>query len=144
MRRHRRRRRSRGSLRRSSIRAARRVSRRGSCSRTTTSSARACRSRRGSGCYPAQVEAVLVEHPAVAEACVVGAPDEAQGERVKALVVLKDGAAVDAAELVAYCRARLIKWSCPRDVEFRSELPKTRLGKIDFSALVRDATASAA
>ena len=87
---------------------------------------------------------MLVEHPAVAEACVVGAPDEAQGERVKALVVLKDGAAVDAAELVAYCRARLIKWSCPRDVEFRSELPKTRLGKIDFSALVRDATVSAA
>ena len=98
----------------------------------------------GFNVYPAQVEAVLVEHPAVAEACVVGAPDEAQGERVKAFVVLKDGAAVDAAELIAYCRARLIKWSCPRDVEFRSELPKTRLGKIDFSALVRDATASAA
>src|SRR6266542_5556214 len=98
----------------------------------------------GFNVYPAQVETVLVEHPAVAEACVVGAPDEAQGERVKAFVVLKDDASADAAELVEFCRGRLIKWSCPREVEFRNELPKTRLGKIDFTALVRDATASAA
>jgi long-chain acyl-CoA synthetase len=96
----------------------------------------------GFNVYPAQVEAVLVDHPAVAEACVVGLPDEAQGERVKAFVVLKDGADADAAELIAHCRERLIKWSCPRDVEFRSELPKTRIGKIDFSALERESTAA--
>ena len=96
--------------------------------------------------YPAQVESVLLEHPAVKEACVVGVPDEAQGERVKAYVVPENPAAVDdelAGELIAHCRERLIKWSCPRDVEFRDELPKTRVGKIDFAELTREAAAAA-
>ena len=91
--------------------------------------------------YPAQVEAVLYQHPAVAEACVVGLPDEAQGERVKAFVVAKDPRRAGpelANELIAHCREQLIKWSCPREVAFRPELPLTRLGKIDFAALVRD------
>jgi long-chain acyl-CoA synthetase len=92
----------------------------------------------GFNVFPAQVEAVLYEHPAVVEACVVGVPDEAQGERVKAFVVAKEpdlagGELAD--ELIAYCRERLIKWSCPREVEFLGELPKTRVGKIDFVAL---------
>jgi long-chain acyl-CoA synthetase len=94
----------------------------------------------GFNVYPAQVEAVLAEHPAVAEACVVGIPDEAQGERVKAFVVPRDLRAADSAlarELIDHCRARLIKWSCPREVEFRDELPTTRLGKVDFVALAR-------
>jgi long-chain acyl-CoA synthetase len=96
----------------------------------------------GFNVYPAQVEAILFEHPAVAEACVVGIPDEAQGERVKAFVVVTPGAhgsAELAAELIEHCRSHLIKWSCPRDVEFRDELPKTKVGKIDYVALVRDA-----
>ena len=97
----------------------------------------------GFNVYPAQVEAVLVEHAAVAEACVVGIPDETQGERVKAFVVLKEGATAEGDELIRHCRERLIKWSCPRDVAFLSELPKTRLGKIDFTALVRDEVAAA-
>jgi long-chain acyl-CoA synthetase len=96
----------------------------------------------GFNVYPAQVEGVLVEHPAVAEACVVGIPDQAQGERVKAFVVLEGGASADSAELIAYCRERLIKWSCPREVVFRDELPKTRVGKIDFTALVREDVAA--
>ena len=99
----------------------------------------------GMNVYPAQVEAVLLEHPAVEEACVVGVPDEAQGERVKAYVVPKDASAADEAlarELIAYSRERLIKWSCPRDVEFRDELPKTRVGKVDFVALTREAAAA--
>jgi long-chain acyl-CoA synthetase len=97
----------------------------------------------GFNVYPAQVEAVLAEHPAVAEACVVGIPDEAQGERVKAFVVAKDPSAADgslAKELIEHCRARLIKWSCPRDIEFRDELPRTRVGKVDFVALARGDT----
>ena len=92
----------------------------------------------GFNVYPAQVEAVLAEHPAVAEACVVGIPDEAQGERVKAFVVLEDPSAADPAlaqELIEHCRARLIKWSCPRDVGFLEELPRTRVGKVDFVSL---------
>ena len=98
----------------------------------------------GFNVFPAQVEAVLYEHPAVVEACVVGLPDEAQGERVKAFVVVtessQDGPEL-AEELIQHCRDRLIKWSCPRDVEFREELPKTRVGKIDFVALSQPTSA---
>jgi len=93
----------------------------------------------GFNVYPAQVESVLYQHPQVAEACVIGVPDEAQVERVKAVVVLKDPAQESEAteqELIAFCRERLIKWSCPREIEFRRELPKTRVGKIDFRTLV--------
>jgi len=95
----------------------------------------------GFNVYPAQVEALLYRHPAVDEACVVGVPDAAQGERVKAFVVLSGGTAATpelANELIAYCREHLIKWSCPREIVFREELPKTRVGKIDFKALVDD------
>jgi long-chain acyl-CoA synthetase len=92
----------------------------------------------GFNVYPAQVEEVLRAHPRVADACVIGVPDAAQGERVKAVVVLKQGQAQDEATaraLIEHCRERLIKWSCPREIEFRRELPKTRIGKIDFRAL---------
>jgi long-chain acyl-CoA synthetase len=94
----------------------------------------------GFNVYPAQVEAVLYEHPAVAEACIVGIPDARQGEKVKAFVVTKHTAAAGpelGEELIQHCRERLIKWSCPREVEFRPELPKTRVGKIDYAALVQ-------
>jgi long-chain acyl-CoA synthetase len=95
----------------------------------------------GFNVYPAQVESVLYQHPLVAEACVVGVPDPAQIERVKAYVVLKDPGRADAATedaIIAFCRERLIKWSCPREVEFRGELPKTRVGKIDYKLLVAE------
>ncbi len=101
----------------------------------------------GFNVYPAQVEAVLLQHPQVAEACVIGVPDEAQVERVKAVVVLKDAAQQSEATkqaLIGFCRERLIKWSCPREVEFRRELPKTRIGKIDFRVLVAEHNAKAA
>jgi long-chain acyl-CoA synthetase len=95
----------------------------------------------GFNVYPSQVEEVLYRHPAVAEACVVGVPDPAQIERVKAFVVLKDPAAQSEAmkeELIAHCRAQLIKWSCPREIEFRRQLPMTRIGKVDFRALAAE------
>ena len=94
----------------------------------------------GFNVYPAQVEAVLYQHPLVAEACVVGVPDPSQVERVKAFVVLKGAAPRNAdteRALIEHCRERLIKWSCPREIEFRSELPKTKIGKIDYKDLVR-------
>jgi len=94
----------------------------------------------GFNVYPAQVEAVLYRHPDVAEACVVGLPDEAQGERVTAFVVATQPERAGpelAEELNAHCRKELIKWSCPREVVFLRELPKTRLGKVDFAALSR-------
>lgn len=92
----------------------------------------------GFNVYPAQVEAVLLEHPLVAEACVFGVPDQAQIERVTAAVVLKNAERASPAteqELIAHCRERLIKWSCPRAVEFHRALPRTRIGKVDYRAL---------
>ncbi len=94
----------------------------------------------GFNVYPAQVEAVLYQHPLVAEACVAGMPDPAQVERVQAFVVLKDAAQANAETeraLIEHCRAQLIKWSCPRQIEFCAELPKTRVGKIDYKLLVQ-------
>jgi len=95
----------------------------------------------GMNVYPAQVEEVLYTHPAVQEACVIGVPDETQVERVKGFVVLKDPARAGSDmenELVNYCRNHLIKWSCPREVEFRDELPKTLIGKIAFNVLEKE------
>ncbi len=94
----------------------------------------------GFNVYPAQVEAVLYQHPLVAEACVAGVPDPAQVERVQAFVVLKDAAKANAETeraLIEHCREQLIKWSCPRHIEFCAELPKTRVGKIDYKLLVQ-------
>ena len=99
----------------------------------------------GFNVYPAQVEAVLYQHPLVAEACVAGVPDPSQVERVQAFVVLKDPAQANAGTeraLIEHCRAQLIKWSCPRAIEFRAELPKTRVGKIDYKLLVQEHAAS--
>ena len=95
----------------------------------------------GFNVYPAQVEAVLYQHPLVAEACVAGVPDPSQVERVQAFVVLKDPARANAdteRALIEHCRAQLIKWSCPRAIEFCAELPKTRVGKIDYKVLVQE------
>jgi long-chain acyl-CoA synthetase len=93
----------------------------------------------GMNVYPAQVEEVLRKHPEVAEACVIGVPDRAQVERVKAFVVLahpeQAGPELERA-LVAHCQEHLIKWACPRAVEFRPELPKTLVGKVNFRALM--------
>ncbi|MBI9086232.1 MAG: AMP-binding protein [Desulfobacterales bacterium] len=93
----------------------------------------------GMNVYPAQVEDLLYKHPAVLEACVIGVPDEKQVERVKAFVVLNDpekaGTALEK-ELIDFCRKDLIKWSCPREIEFRSELPLTLVGKVAFNELV--------
>jgi acyl-coenzyme A synthetase/AMP-(fatty) acid ligase len=80
------------------------------------------------------------EHPEVAEACVIGVPDPAPGERVMAYVVLRDPSRAgpqmgDA--LIAFCRERLIKWSCPRDVAFVDVLPLTKVGKVDYRSLER-------
>ena len=98
----------------------------------------------GMNVYPGQVEEVLGRHPAVAEACVIGVPDEKQVERVKALVVPRPGHAPGealAAELIAWCRRDLIVWSCPREVEFREQLPRTLVGKVDVRRIREDEAA---
>jgi long-chain acyl-CoA synthetase len=100
----------------------------------------------GFNVYPAQVEAILSEHPAVAAACVIGVPDPAQVERVVAYVAPRDpsqaGPKLEEA-LIAHCRKSLIKWSCPREVVFVDALPLTKVGKVDYRELVRRHAASA-
>lgn len=92
----------------------------------------------GMNVYPAQVEAHLYKHDAVSEVCVIGVPDIRQVERVKAFVVLKDrskeGQDMEK-ELIDHCRKDLIKWSCPREVEFIDKIPTTKVGKIAFTEL---------
>jgi long-chain acyl-CoA synthetase len=92
----------------------------------------------GMNVYPAQVEDVFYKHEAVLECCVIGVPDEIQVERVKAFVVLKDpakeGPEMEQA-LIRHSREHLIKWSCPREIEFRRSLPKTLVGKVAYNAL---------
>ena len=92
----------------------------------------------GFNVYPAQVENVLRTHPAVDQACVIGVPDTVQVERVKAFVVLKDSAQASedlANQLILHCQKDLIKWSCPREIEFRNSLPTTKVGKVAFTEL---------
>jgi fatty-acyl-CoA synthase len=77
-----------------------------------------------------EVEDCLYQHAAVAEAAVIGVPDERWGETVKALVVLRDGQDVTEAELVEHCRSRLAHFKCPTSVEVREALPRTATGKL--------------
>jgi long-chain acyl-CoA synthetase len=80
--------------------------------------------------WPREVEEVLATHPAVAEASVAGVPDEYQGEAVKAWVVVRADHQVTIDELRAYCRERLTGYKVPKTIEFRTELPKTMVGKV--------------
>lgn len=91
----------------------------------------------GVNIYPREVEDVLVSHPAVRDAAVFGIPDPEFGEQVKAAVELFDGAGADAAELIAWCRARLAHLKCPRSIDFHAELPRHQTGKLYKESLKR-------
>lgn len=88
----------------------------------------------GFNIYPREVEEALYTHPSVMEAAVIGVPDPEWGEKVKALVMLKEGKNVSEEELISYCKER-IGFKCPRVIEFVSEIPKSGTGKIDKKAL---------
>ncbi|WP_331767674.1 long-chain fatty acid--CoA ligase [Embleya sp. NBC_00896] len=81
--------------------------------------------------YAVEVEAVLHQHPDVFEAAVVGVPDPDWGEAVKAVVALRDGAALTEADLIEFCASRLARMKKPRSVEFVDALPHNPNGKID-------------
>lgn len=83
----------------------------------------------GFNVYPNEVEDVVMTHPAVREAAVIGVPSEKSGEAVKVFVVRKDDT-LDAATLMAYCRERLTGYKSPDLVEFVDELPKSNVGKV--------------
>jgi fatty-acyl-CoA synthase len=77
-----------------------------------------------------EVEDCLYQHPAVAEAAVIGVPDARWGETVKALIVLRAGSEATEADLIAHCRGRLAHFKCPTSVELRDGLPRTATGKL--------------
>lgn len=83
----------------------------------------------GFNVYPNEVEEVLVSHPGVLEAAVVGVPDEQLGELIQAYVVLRDSS-VSEDDLRQWCRERLTAYKRPRQYQFRTELPKSNVGKI--------------
>jgi long-chain acyl-CoA synthetase len=85
--------------------------------------------------WPREIEEVIAAHPAVAEVGVVGVPDPAKGERVKAWIIYRPGMAASEAELKAFCRERLAPYKVPSHFEFVNELPKTQVGKVLRRAL---------
>jgi long-chain acyl-CoA synthetase len=92
----------------------------------------------GYNVYPRDVEEALYQHPKVLEAVVAGIPDKTRGETVKAYVVLKPGETATPEEIIAYCRGKLAVFKVPEYVEFRSELPKTIVGKVLRRMLVEE------
>jgi long-chain acyl-CoA synthetase len=89
--------------------------------------------------WPREIEEVIASHPSVLEVGVAGVPDRTKGEVAKAWVVLKSGKTATEEELRAYCRERLAPYKIPAKVEFRSELPKTMVGKVLRRVLAAEA-----
>ena len=93
---------------------------------------------KGFNIYPGMIENTLNLHEAVASSTVVGVPDEYMGQRIKAYIVLEKGfKATDELkeEILSHCERNISKFSIPHEFEFKSELPKTRMGKIDYNVL---------
>jgi long-chain acyl-CoA synthetase len=84
----------------------------------------------GENVYPAEVENVLMSHPAIADVAVIGVPSDRWGETVKAVVVRATGASPTSEQLVAYARERLAHYKCPTSVDFADTLPRNPAGKI--------------
>jgi acyl-CoA synthetase (AMP-forming)/AMP-acid ligase II len=84
----------------------------------------------GFNAYPAEIEQVIAAHPAVAESAVVGVPDGRLGEVGKAYVVTRPGEAVDARDLIGWCRERMANYKVPRFVEVVDALPRNASGKV--------------
>ena len=84
----------------------------------------------GENIYPAEIERVLAEHPALQDVAVIGVPDERWGEVPKAVVVAAPGATVDVEQVLAYCHERLASFKCPKTVDAVAELPRNPTGKV--------------
>ena len=79
---------------------------------------------------PAEVEDVLMQHPAIGQAGVVGLPDALQGELLAAFIVLRPGQSASREDIVAHCRSLASRYKIPDIIEFRTELPVTATGKL--------------
>jgi long-chain acyl-CoA synthetase len=86
--------------------------------------------RGGFNVYPREIEEVLMTHPAVSLAAVIGIPHDSHGEEVKAFVILNDGAEVSPEEIIGWSKENMAAYKYPRIVEVREELPMTATGKI--------------
>lgn len=89
----------------------------------------------GENVYPNQVENCLFSHPKIAHAAVLGVPDPAWGENVKAVVVLKPGTTATEKEIIDFCRDKIASYAKPKIVQFVKEIPMTPMGKVDKMAL---------
>lgn len=89
----------------------------------------------GMNIYPAEIEAVMVDHPAIAEVAVIGAPDEKWGQSVKALIIKAPGAEVSEDEIIEWCKGKMAGYRVPRSVDFMTEFPKTPTGKVQKKIL---------
>jgi len=90
--------------------------------------------------YVSEVEDVLHKHPKIKEVAVVSAPDPKRGEKVRAVIALKEGTEATEKEIIDYCRERMADYKVPKEVEFRGSLPKTRTGKIARGELARSSS----
>ena len=84
----------------------------------------------GENIYPAEVENALLSHPQIADAAVIGIPDEKWGEATKAFIVQMEGDPLDEAEVISYVRTQIAGYKCPKTVEHVNELPRNPSGKI--------------
>jgi acyl-CoA synthetase (AMP-forming)/AMP-acid ligase II len=89
----------------------------------------------GENVYSAEVENVIAQLPEVHMCAVIGVPDRRWGERVHAVIVLRDGAVVDAEAIILHCKQHIGGYKCPRSVEFREALPVSAAGKLQKAAL---------
>jgi len=89
----------------------------------------------GFNVFPAEVEEVIADHPAVAQVAVIGVPPPHSGEAVKAYVITRDGVAVEEDDIISHCEANLARYKCPQKVMFVDELPQGATGKVLRSAL---------
>lgn len=92
----------------------------------------------GFNAYPAEIENMLLGHPAVAQAAVVGVPDERLGEVGRAFIVPQSGSTIDSEELIAWCRERIANYKVPRSVVLRESFPLNATGKVMKSELLAD------
>jgi long-chain acyl-CoA synthetase len=97
----------------------------------------------GYNIYPRVLEEALYQHPDVRDAVVIGVPDKYRGQAPKAFVVLKDNATATPEDLRAFLSDYVSKIEMPREVEIRSELPKTLIGKLSKKELVAEEAAKA-
>jgi long-chain acyl-CoA synthetase len=84
----------------------------------------------GENVYPAEVENAIFGHPAILETAVIGVPDPKWGEAVKAVVVLREGATADAADIIRWARERIAAFKAPKSVDFVTSLPRNATGKV--------------